>query len=231
MRDMLEKLGLTLLSLLIASVLYLRVDIIHKGGPVMIFIIVCSIFAATIVLERFWLLYKIRLDSNKFLETILDILKKRQIKEAIEACDKTPHPIGMILKSAILKTGKSREKIKEAIEEACLYEVPRMEKNMSLLATLAHICPLLGLLGTVIGLAKCFQVIQVKSLAFQSINPTDLANGIWVALITTIGGLLVAIPAYVAYNFLVNRINNLILEMERSATELLNFLTESNEAE
>ncbi len=229
MTEILQKIGLVLSSILMGFFLYLKVDIIHKGGPVMIPIIICSIFALAIILERFWFLYQMRMDATKFLETIVDTLKKQKIKEAISSCDSSPHPIGLILKAGILKSERSREEIREAMEDTALYEVPRLEKNLSLLASLAHICPLLGLLGTVTGLVRCFQVIQVKAVGFQPVSPGDLAGGIWEALITTVAGLVVAIPAYVAYNYLVNRINNFILDMERSATELLNFLTEREE--
>lgn len=196
----------------------------------MILLIVCSIFALAIILERFWLLYRMRIDASKFLETTVQTLKRQRVKEAIEVCDKSPHPIGLILKAGILKSDRSREDIKEAMEDASLYEVPRMERNLGLLATLAHICPLLGLLGTVMGLVRCFQTIQLKSVGFQPVSPGELAGGIWEALITTVAGLAIAIPTYVAYNYLVSHINSFILDMERSATELLNFLTERRES-
>ena len=162
MSEVLQKIGLLLLSIVVAFFLFLKVDIINKGGPVMILLIICSIFALAIIMERFWLLNKMRIDATKFLETIVDTLKKQKVKEAVESCDKSPHPIGLILKAGILRSDRSREDIKEAMEDASLYEVPRMERNLSLLATLAHICPLLGLLGTVMGLVRCFQIIQLK---------------------------------------------------------------------
>lgn len=229
MFEKLQKIVLVLISILVALFMFFKIEIIHKGGPVMIFIIVCSIFAMTIVTERFWLLYRMHIDINKFLEAVLSALKKRQVKEAIDLCDKSPHPAGVILKSGIINSGYGRERIKTAMEDMSLYEIPRMEKNLSLLATIAHISPLIGLLGTVTGLAKCFQIIQLKSISLQAITPNDLAGGIWEALITTIAGLAVAIPAYVAYNYLVNRVNSFVLEMERSASELVNFLTDRDE--
>jgi biopolymer transport protein ExbB len=113
------------------------------------------------------------------------------------------------------------------MEDASLYEIPTLEKNLTALATVAHISPLLGLLGTVTGLVRCFQVIQLKSSSFTPVNPGDLAGGIWEALITTVAGLIIAIPMFVIYNYLVSRVNNFILEMERSATEVVNLLSES----
>jgi biopolymer transport protein ExbB len=125
-----------------------------------------------------------------------------------------------------LKYDRSRSQIKEAIEDASLYEIPKLEKNLPVLATVAHISPLLGFLGTVTGMVVSFQTIQTKAATSYPVLPGDLAGGIWEALLTTVAGLLVAIPAFVAYNYLVSRINNIILEMEKASTELVNFLTE-----
>ena len=196
------------------------------GGPVMWPILLCSIFALAIILEKFWHLNKIRIDTQKFLSDILDKIKRHEIKEGLQICDKTNSPISHILKAGILKYDRAREKIKEAIEDASLYEVPKLEKNLSTLATIAHISPLLGLLGTVTGMVRCFQTIQAKATSFHPVSPGDLAGGIWEALLTTVAGLIVAIPTFVAYNYLVSRVNNFILEMEKASTELVNFLTE-----
>ncbi|TRZ49507.1 MotA/TolQ/ExbB proton channel family protein [bacterium] len=196
------------------------------GGPVMWPILLCSIFALAIAVEKFWHLYRIKIDTQEFLRNILDNMKKHQTKEALQTCDSTNSPIARILKAGILKYDRTRDQIKEAIEDASLYEIPRLEKNLTALATIAHVSPLLGLLGTVTGMVRAFQMIQAKSTSFHPVSPGDLAGGIWEALITTVAGLVVAIPTFVAYNYLVSRINSFILEMEKAATELVNFLTE-----
>lgn len=196
------------------------------GGPVMWPILLCSIFALAILLEKFLYLHRIKIDTQQFLSSILDKMKRHQIKESLQVCDNTKSPISHILKAGILKYDRTREQIKEAIEDAALYEIPKLEKNLSALATIAHISPLLGLLGTVTGMVRCFQTIQAKATSFHPVSPGDLAGGIWEALLTTVAGLIVAIPTFVAYNYLVNRINNFILEMEKASTELVNFLTE-----
>ena len=197
-----------------------------SGGPVMWPILLCSVFALAIILEKSWYLNKIKIDTQKFLGNILDRIKRHEIKEALQTCDNTKSPIAHILKAGILKYDRTRDQIKEAIEDASLYEIPKLEKNLSILATIAHISPLLGLLGTVTGMVRCFQTIQAKATAFHPVSPGDLAGGIWEALLTTVAGLIVAIPAFVAYNYLVSHINNFILEMEKASTELVNFLTE-----
>ena len=201
-------------------------QIFLKGGPLMWPILLCSIFALAIIIERIWYMRRIQIDTHQFLNRILDKMKRHQIREALEICETRRNPISRILKAGILKYDRGRQQIKEAIEDAVLYEEPHLEKNMTALATIAHISPLLGLLGTVVGLVRCFQVIQAKSTALQPVSPGDLAGGIWEALLTTVAGLVVAIPAFVVYNYLVSRINNFILEMEKASTELVNFLTE-----
>lgn len=201
-------------------------DLVVKGGPVMYPIILCSIIAVAIVIERVYHLHRAKIDTRKFMDEIANVLQRNKIMEAIEMCDNTPGPIAHILKAGILKHDRPRQEIKESIEEVGLYEVPRMEKNLTALATIAHISPLLGLLGTVVGMVGCFQVIQEKSTSLNPVSPGDLAGGIWQALVTTVAGLAVAIPTYVAYNYLVSRVNSLMLDMERSATDLTNILTQ-----
>ncbi|MDD5595486.1 MAG: MotA/TolQ/ExbB proton channel family protein [Candidatus Omnitrophica bacterium] len=201
-------------------------QVILAGGPVIWPIILCSIFAFAIILEKFWYLQKVKIDTQEFLNTILDKIKRHQVKEALEACDKTASPISRILKAGILKYDRPRPQIVEAIEDASLYEIPGIEKNLNALATIAHVTPLLGLLGTVTGMVRAFQMIQAKSASMYPLSPADLAGGVWEALLTTVAGLIVAIPVFVAYNYLVSRVNRFILEMEKASTELVNFLTE-----
>ncbi len=204
-------------------------EFMHKGGPVMWVIFLCSIIALAVVIEKLLQLKRVSIDTSKFMGDISNLLKRNKIVEAINMCNQTPGPIAQIMKSGILKHDRSRPEIREAIEDAALGEIPVLEKNLSVLATIAHITPLLGLLGTVIGMLRCFQVIEQKSTALQAVNPKDLAGGIWVALLTTIFGLCVAIPTYVAYNYLVNKVNGFILDMEKSATDLVNLLISRRE--
>jgi biopolymer transport protein ExbB len=198
--------------------------LIVKGGPLMFLIIICSVIAVAVVVERLWNLRKAEINTEEFMEDIAETLKRNKILDAIDKCNAMPGPIAHILKAGILKHDRSRAEIRESIEDAGLHEVPRLEKNLGVLATIAHISPLLGLLGTVTGMVRAFQVIEQKSVALMPVNPGDLAGGIWEALITTVAGLAVAIPAYVAYNFLVSKVDGFVLEMEKSATDLLNIL-------
>ena len=200
-------------------------DLVQKGGPMMYLIILSSILAFGVVIERVYSLNKARIDANKFMDDIINVLKRNKVIEAIEMCNATPGPIAHIIKAGILKHDRSKPEIKEAVDEAAQLEIPRLEKHLPILATIAHIAPLLGLVGTVTGMIKSFQVIQQKAAAMIPVNPGDLAGGIWEALLATLAGLAVAIPTYVAYNYLVSQVDNLIYDMERSATDLVNILS------
>ena len=200
-------------------------DIINKGGPMMYLIILSSILAFGVVIDRIYNLRRARIDADKFMDGITAVLKRNKIIESIEMCNKTPGPIAHIVKAGILKHDRSKPEIKEAVEEAAQLEIPRLEKHLPILATIAHIAPLLGLLGTVTGMIKSFQVIQMKALALAPVNPGDLAGGIWEALLATVAGLAVAIPTYVAYNYLTSQVDTFVYDMERSATDLVNLLS------
>lgn len=191
----------------------------------MYLIILASVLAFAVVIERIYSLNRARIDTDKFIENLMAILKRNKIIEAIEFCNSTPGPIAHIVKAGILKHDRSKPEIKEAVEEAASLEIPRLERHLPILATIAHVSPLLGLLGTVSGMIKSFQVIQEKAQALVPVNPGDLAGGIWEALLATIAGLAVAIPAYIAYNYLVSQVDGIVYDMERSATDVVNVLS------
>ncbi|MGD0337069.1 MAG: MotA/TolQ/ExbB proton channel family protein [Candidatus Omnitrophota bacterium] len=196
------------------------------GGPLMWPILLCSVIAVTIIAEKLLYLHKVNIGTQAFLSAILEKMKRHEIKEALQICETTSGPIANILKAGILKYDRPRQQIIEAIEDASLYEIPRIEKNLNILDAIAHISVLLGLLGTVTGMIRCFQVIELNSLTLHPVSAASLSSGIWEALLTTAAGLVVAIPVFLAYNYLVNRTSNFILEMQKTSTELVNFLTE-----
>lgn len=189
-------------------------------------ILLCSILFLAILIERLYHYHRAQIDANELISGIRDILRKKEIAEAVSICDNTPGPVAHIVEAGILKHDRPREEIKETIGDAALHEIPRLEKNLNVLATIAHISPLLGLLGTVLGMIGAFQEIQRES---GMVNAAGLAGGIWEALITTAAGLCVAIPAYVAYNYLVSRVGALVLDMEKSATEVVDLLTSGDD--
>ena len=196
---------------------------IAKGGILMIPIILCSVLAMAIIIERFYSLHRAQIDTQAFMARIREVLKRNKIMEAIQVCEDTPGPIAQILKAGILKYDKGKEEIKEAIDDAGRHEVPRLEKYFNVLSTIIAVAPLLGFLGTVSGMIRAFMSIQEKGGA---VNPGDLASGIWAALLTTAAGLSVAIPILVVYNYLVSRVDGFVLDMEKSSTDLVEILSE-----
>lgn len=189
-------------------------------------ITLCSIFSVAIILERIFFYLSIRTNKSAPLSQIMDLTKKGKITEAIELCQKKPFYATNILKAGLSQNQKPKKAIEEAMENASLYEVPKLEKNLNFLGTIAHISPLLGLLGTVIGIISCFYTIEQVTQTAGMVNPTDLAGGIWTALITTAAGLSVAIPTYIMYNYFIHKVRLLTLVAERASTELLEILSE-----
>ena len=205
-------------------------QLIAAGGPLMWPILFCSVLALAITLSKLIYFGKIRRTNTIQLKRrVFELVKENKIKEAVEFCNAHPSPVASILRSGVLKFGCSREEIKAEMEGASLFEIPQLGKNLSLLATIANVTPLLGLLGTVNGMIITFQTIQARSASLSAMTPGDLAAGIWQALLTTVAGLMVAIPAFVAYNYCVSQVDSLILDMERTATELVNFLCHLSE--
>lgn len=191
-------------------------------------IILCSIFSLAIILERAFFYLTIRANKDGILKQILELTKKNNIDSAIELCQEKPFYATNILKAGLSQNRKNKEAIEEAMENASLYEIPKLEKNLNFLGTIAHITPLLGLLGTVIGMVSSFYTIEQVTQAAGIVNPSDLAGGIWTALLTTAAGLTVAIPSYIMYNYFIHKVRLITLIAERASTELLEIMIGGN---
>ncbi len=198
------------------------IQLILKGGPMTWLILACSLIAATVFLKKLFDLHRAQIKWEDFLKGIFNILNRRNIVEAVSICEETPGPVASIVRTAILHHDEDADDIRRAIEEAGLSEVPRLESSLTLLATLAQITPLMGLLGTVMGMMQALLAIQARA---PLVHSGDLMAGLWQALISTGAGLAVAIPVYAGYNFLVSRVSSIVLDMERAAVETLAFLT------
>jgi len=201
-------------------------ELFNKGGFLMYPIFFSSLLAIAIFFERMFYLKSIKTSTRKFGNRISDLIRKGNINFAISACRKNISPISQIILAALLKHGSSRDEIKEVIEDTARQEVTILERNLPILATIGNIAPLLGLLGTVFGMIKAFQVVSVVGVG----NPEALAGGISEALLTTAFGLSVAIPTIVAYNYLAHRVDRQIKEMESTSVEILELLTVKQDA-
>jgi biopolymer transport protein ExbB len=201
--------------------------LLRDGGLVLWIILFSSAVAVVVFIERFLHCHRAQINSTEFLNGVRTVLKRENVVEALSICDATPGPVPRLVKTAIVNRDNGRERIREALEEAGLAEVPRLEEKLNLLATIAQLAPLLGLLGTVIGFIQTFWLMQQKGL---NAHVGDLSTGVWQSLICAAAGLAVAIPAHAAYNYLVSRVNSIVLDMERAATEVVNIVTETTAA-
>src|SRR6267143_5636015 len=197
--------------------------LLANGGVMLWLILLTSAVAVAVFIERFLHFHRAQINSMEFLNGVRTVLKRDNVVEALTICDATPGPVARLVKTAILNRDEGRERVREALEEAGLAEVPRLEEKLNLLATIAQIAPLLGLLGTVLGFIQTFYLMQDKGF---NAHVGDLSAGVWQALICAAAGLAVAIPAHAAYNYLVSRVNSIVLDMERAATDIVNIVTE-----
>jgi biopolymer transport protein ExbB len=195
----------------------------HQGGAILWLIVAIGVAAVVVYVERSLHLHRARIKSDDFLKGIFNILRRENITEALTICDETPGPVAYIVKTAILHRHESRETLRSAVENASLAEISRMERRLVFIATVAQAAPLLGLLGTVLGMLDAVLVMQHQGPLVQA---GDLMGGLLKALVATAGGLTVAIPCYAMFNVLVVRIDSIVLDMERAASETVAFLKE-----
>jgi biopolymer transport protein ExbB len=197
------------------------VDLAKQGGPVLWLILGSGVLAFGVFIERALHLHRARIKSEDFLKGIMNVVGRENIAEAVALCDETPGPVAYIVKTAIQHRDGGRQEMRDAVENASLAEISRMERRLVVLATVAQSAPLLGLLGTVLGMVESLIVMQAQAPLIQS---ADMLGGLLRALVTTAAGLTVAVPCYAAFNLLVVKIDRLVLDMERATTEIIPFL-------
>jgi biopolymer transport protein ExbB len=193
-------------------------ELMQKGGVIMWIIAGFSLIAAIIIIERLLYLRRIRTDEEKMINRLKSTLEKGHFDEALAICETNPSPITNLMRVGIEYREYPRETIREVILDAANQEVPKLEKHLPALGTISYIAPLLGLLGTVIGNIEAFGVLG----RFGAIgDPGLLAKGVSEALLTTAAGIVVAIPAVIFYNYLVSKVNHLIISLENRVNELV----------
>ena len=194
------------------------IELFLKGGWVMYPLLALSLMSAVFIIERLFVLRKAKINVNEFLAKLRKaLIVNRSIRDAVKVCEQDQVPVASIMKAGLLKHGQPREDIEKTIENAALYEMGRLERGLVVIATVANVAPLLGFFGTVWGMIKSFDALAEAGLS----NPGLVAAGISEALITTAGGLAVAIPAQLFYNFFMSRINKFVRDIETSTNMLL----------
>ena len=191
------------------------------GGPVMWLILFLSVVAMVIFLEKWFQYHREQINVGELITGLFNVLRRDGYMEAITLCDNTPGPVPAILNAAILARQRGDRKLDNAISSACTEEVARLERHLNILGTIGYLAPLLGLLGTVLGLMEAFQ--SVHSTASVYLSVTELARAVNLALITTASGLAVAIFCYAAHNYLHARLDSITLDIEKAASEISAF--------
>lgn len=194
---------------------------------ILIVIGICSIVSFTIFIERVIHLRKSEIDTNKFIMLLRKPIKDGHLVEAIRLCDSTGGTISNIIKAGLLKHNRSKEQIESAMEISGLIEIAHLEKNAKILSIIAHIAPLIGLLGTVLGFIQAFSEMRASGLV--DISAMRIGEAMEYALVTTAAGLVVAIPSVLAYNYIVSRIEGFVLEMQTTSQEIVDLLIHRDE--
>ncbi len=192
-----------------------------EGGPVMWLILLCSVMGLFVFLMKTFQFHREEINVRELIKGLVNVLKRDGFVEAISLCDNTPGPVARMLGAAILAYERGDDDLRQAVDDACLEELPKLERHIGALGTIGYIAPLLGFFGTVLGMMQAFQTVHDTQSVYLS--AAQLSGSINMALITTAAGLAVAIPCYVGYNYLVSRVNAITLDMEKAASEILSF--------
>ena len=202
-------------------------ELINKGGVIMYLILPLSIVAFAIIIERLLYFRRIKTDEDKMINRLRVTMEKHHYDEALAICESNPSPITNLLKVGLEHKKYGPQIMKDAVVDAAALEIPRLERNLSTLGTIANIAPLLGLLGTVIGNIGAFNIMH--DMADVGSDPALLAGNISVALLTTAAGIIVALPAVIFYNYLVAKVNHIVIRLENRVNAMVLLLTEGKE--
>ncbi|MDR0931721.1 MAG: MotA/TolQ/ExbB proton channel family protein [Victivallales bacterium] len=198
----------------------LALKLMEDGGPIMWVILFCSVIALFIFLKKVFQFHREEINVGEVLRGLFNVLRRDGFVEALTLCDHTPGPAARLLAAAIRAYERGDEDIRKAMDDAALEEIPKLERHINLLSTLGFVLPLIGFLGTVLGMMQVFEAAQGS----EAFSATDIAGAVNMALISTAAALSVAIPCYLAYNYLVARVNSITLDMEKSSLEMLGFI-------
>lgn len=198
-------------------------EMIYKAGPVMWVIIATFLLAMIFFLEKVMQFHRDEINTSELLRGLRNTLQRKAFVEALTLCDNTPGPIAKLLGAAILAF-QNREDLRTAMDEVAIVEIPRLERYIHFIGTAGFIMPLLGFLGTVIGMTEAFEATRISSGMIP-----ELADAMGSALMTTAAGLTGAVICYLGHNYLVARLNVILLDMEKSALEITAICEQQND--
>ncbi len=193
-----------------------------QGNFILYIIGGCFVVSVCVFMERCFYLHKAKINTNRFVLGLHRFIKEGNIVEAIRVCEDCSGTISKIVKSGLLRHDRTKDQIEGAMEVSGLAEISRLEKNTKVLSVIAHITPLIGLLGTVLGFIQAFS--EMRQTGLVDISTTRIGEAMGYALVTTAAGLVVAIPTIVGYNYIASRIESLGLEMQATSSEIVDLL-------
>lgn len=192
-----------------------------RGGPMMWVLLALALLTVMLFVERTLFLHRGQIRAKAFVDGIKNILAKRRLVEALTVCEETPGPVAAVVKAALLHADEPADAMRFHVQEAATVELPALERRIGAIAAIAQVAPLVGLLGTILGMISTFQ-------AFEKGGPYAMAGalsaGMWQALLATAGSLLLAIPAHLAHHFLTGRLRAIVRDVEWSGNEIMKYL-------
>lgn len=194
--------------------------VLSAGGPMIWVLVALALLTLVIFVERTLYLHRMQINSTAFIGGIKNILAKRRLVEALTVCEETPGPVAAVVKAALVHAGDDAQTVRFHVQEAAVVELPALERRLGSLAAIAQVAPLIGLLGTVIGLGA---MVMAFNRGYATAG--DLSRGFWQALIATGGGLLLAIPAHLAWHFLAGRVRAIVRDVEWAGNEIMMYLS------
>lgn len=195
-----------------------------EGGWIMIPLVVLLVLAIYIFIERLIVIRNASKENNMFMNRIKDYIYDGKLDAAVKLCESTPSPSARMIQKGISRLGRPMNDVLVAIENAGNIEIAKLEKGLSLLATISGGAPMIGFLGTVMGMVQAF--FNMEQAGGNTINLSDLSGGIYTAMVTTVAGLIVGVCAFFAYNYLVGRVNEVMRRLEMRSMEFLDLLNE-----
>jgi biopolymer transport protein ExbB len=198
-------------------------ELLKSGGPLMIPIVLCSFIAVYVFVERILTINKANISPDMFMSRIKELVLRGDVNGAKVLCAQFNSPIARMIEKGVSRIGSPLKNIEASIENVAKIELFKLEKNLSILATVSGAAPMMGFLGTVIGMVEAFIAIAQEE---GSVSPKLLSSGIYTAMITTVAGLVVGIIAYLGYNYLVTRVSKVVHKMEYSSVEFIDLLQE-----
>ncbi len=178
-----------------------------------------ALVGLVVFVERVLYLHRGQIRSTAFINGIKNILGKRRIVEALTVCEETPGPVAAVVKAALLHADDDADRMRFHVQEAAVIELPALERRLGAIAAIAQVAPLVGILGTVLGMATTFMAFE-RDYA----TATALSRGMWQALLATAGSLMLAIPAHLAYHFLTGRVRAIVRDVEWAGNEIMKYL-------